>query len=82
LVQVPSRPVNSPAGKAKDGFGCSLSQLAVNQTLAGSDVAIFRKATDVTRLDQHVAHRVEHVGVGCGDKGLGVDPFLQTGSTL
>jgi AraC family transcriptional regulator len=52
LIQVPSRPVNSPAGKAKDGFGCSLSQLFVNQTLVGSDIAIFRKATDVTRLDQ------------------------------
>jgi AraC family transcriptional regulator len=52
LVQVPARHIGSPAGQAKDGFGCSLKQLSVNQTLAGSDIAIFRKATSAIQLDQ------------------------------
>lgn len=52
MVQVPSRHIGSPAGQAKDGFGCSLKQLSVDQTLAGSDIAIFRKATSVIQLDQ------------------------------
>lgn len=52
MIEAPNRAVKSPAGKTKDGFGCSLSQLSVNQALAGSDIAIFRKATNLIRLDQ------------------------------
>lgn len=40
------------AGKVTDGFGCSLTQLSVNQYLATADIAIFRKATNGARLDQ------------------------------
>lgn len=52
MAQIPAQPVDPPLAKARDGFGCSLSQLSVDQTLAGSDITLFRKATDKIRLDQ------------------------------
>jgi AraC family transcriptional regulator len=52
LAQVPDRMSGSPAGKVTDGFGCSLAQLSVNQSLITSDIAIFHKTTNGTRLDQ------------------------------
>lgn len=35
-----------------DGFGCPLKQLSINQTLISPDIAIFRKGTSNTQLDQ------------------------------
>ena len=51
MAQIPNRMIGS-AGKVTDGFGCSLTQLSVNQSLATADIAIFRKATSGARLDQ------------------------------
>lgn len=40
------------AGKAADKFGCTLTQLSVNQTLSSPNMDIFRKATLSTKIDQ------------------------------
>ena len=45
----------SSTGKATDGFGCSLKQLSINQSLAGSRIDMFRKATVNTELDQVIS---------------------------
>jgi len=52
VVQVLPLRHPSSTGNSTDGFGCSLKQLSVNQSLPGSDIDIFRKATDNTKLDQ------------------------------
>ncbi|XUY28710.1 AraC family transcriptional regulator [Agrobacterium sp. rho-8.1] len=39
-------------GKPSDKFGCTLTQLSINQSLSSSNIDIFRKATRSTRLDQ------------------------------
>lgn len=44
--------VKSLGATATDTFGCPLKQLSINQALAGSDIAVFRKGTSVVRLDQ------------------------------
>ncbi|APO70577.1 AraC family transcriptional regulator protein (plasmid) [Rhizobium gallicum] len=52
MVAISDRHIKSPAGPATDGFGCPLKQLSINQALAGSDIAVFRKGTSVMQLDQ------------------------------
>lgn len=52
MAQISNRLDGSPARQVTDGFGCSLKQLAVNQSLTASDIAIFRKATNPGPLDQ------------------------------
>ncbi|MGZ2453120.1 AraC family transcriptional regulator [Rhizobium ruizarguesonis] len=44
--------MKSLGATATDTFGCPLKQLSINQALAGSDIAVFRKGTSVVRLDQ------------------------------
>ncbi|SCX31676.1 L-rhamnose operon transcriptional activator RhaR [Agrobacterium sp. DSM 25558] len=39
-------------GKTSDKFGCTLTQLSINQSLSSSNIDIFRKATQSTALDQ------------------------------
>lgn len=39
-------------GKTSDRFGCTLTQLSINQSLSSSNIEIFRKATKSTALDQ------------------------------
>ena len=52
MVQVLPLRHQSSTGNSTDGFGCSLKQLSINQSLPGSDIDIFRKATVNTKLDQ------------------------------
>ncbi len=52
MAPVPTGNIGYSARQVTDGFGCSLTQLAVNQSLKTSDIAVFRKATSGTRLDQ------------------------------
>ena len=52
MAQVPIHNIGFSAERVTDGFGCSLKQLAINQSLTTSDVAIFRKATSAIQLDQ------------------------------
>lgn len=52
MVQVLPHRHQSSNGNSTDGFGCSLKQLSINQSLPGSDIDIFRKATVDTKLDQ------------------------------
>jgi AraC family transcriptional regulator len=54
VVPVSSLRNQSSAKHPTDGFGCSLRQLSINQSLPGSDINIFRKATVNTELDQVV----------------------------
>lgn len=54
VVPIPPLRSQSSAGHSTDGFGCSLKQLSINQSLPGSDIDIFRKATVNTELDQVV----------------------------
>jgi AraC-like DNA-binding protein len=39
-------------GKTSDKFGCTLTQLSINQSMSSSNIDIFRKATQSTVLDQ------------------------------
>lgn len=59
----------SSTGNSTDGFGCSLKQLSINQSLPGSDIDIFRKATVNTELDQVMTPATDRgfvVGVSSG----------------
>ncbi|ACM39850.1 AraC-like transcriptional regulator (plasmid) [Allorhizobium ampelinum S4] len=52
LVPISDSHMKSHGTTATDTFGCPLKQLSINQTLAGSDIVVFRKGTSVVRLDQ------------------------------
>ena len=52
MTQFPLEKPRSPDGKATDGFGCSLKQLSIDQSLSSSEFGIFRKATSLNKLDQ------------------------------
>jgi AraC-like DNA-binding protein len=54
LVPIVDDHVKSLNGTATDTFGCPLKRLMINRSLAGSDIAVFRKATTAPRLDQVV----------------------------
>ncbi len=73
MAQVSDRTIGTAPAKATDGFGCPLTQLSVNQSLTGSDIAIFRKATSGARLDQ--------VKTAASDRGFVLGVSLAAGHT-